>query len=511
MVAADCGHVYTYTKRGARHRNRLLLDVSDDASERALHFGKECPSINHLGITMIHTTITRRQFTAGTLTGLASLSMSGRLAAAESTLLAGAAEAVVTPDAVGTFLIGPLKPSTGIHDDLFARVLVLADGDKRVALLTIDYLGFDFAYNDVLVASVSQASGIPAEHIMINCAHNHNAPLTIPWHNWDKKKDKPFHEMLPRKLAEITKQACNSLQPARVYYQRKPVQVGFNRRMPKDGDVVMAPNPQGAIVPWVDVLRIEDAHSNRIAVLLSHAAHPVIVHEASTLITADYPGFAVAALRKARGKDGVFMFAQGCGGNINGHPLQGGIDAATAAGGKLADAVEQALDAEGPPIDGNRLRVISRNLALPLASPPPVAECEKMLANATDDYQKAEFAELIEIARSGQPQTMELRIRAFALGNQLCMLGLSHEMFAEYQQFVDEVSPFACNMVFAYTDGVESYVATEKDYLLGDKAGYEAAPLKAALAYQHRLPLAPEAERLIKAGIVEALQAVKSA
>lgn len=455
--------------------------------------------------------LTRRQFTAGTLTGIAAFSATGRLAAAEWALLAGAAEAAVSPDAEGTFLIGPMKPSTGIHDDLFARVLVLAAGDNRVAILTLDYLGFDFAYNDVLVASVSQATGIPAEHIMINCAHNHNAPLTIPWHNWDKKKDKPFHAMLPRKLAEIAKQACDTLRPAKVRYVREPVQVGFNRRLLKDGDVIMAPNHEGAILPWVDVLRVEDSDSKRIAVLLSHAAHPVIVHSASTLVTADYPGFAVAALRQSRGKDGVFMFAQGCGGNINGHPLQGGIDAAVAAGGKLAAAVERTLDAEGTPVGGNRLRSVSRNLALPLVPPPAVAECEQMLANTTDVYQKEDLADLIEIARSGQPQTLELRIQAFALSDQLCILGLSHEVFAEYHQFVQEVSPFACNMVFAYTNGTESYVATEKDYLLGDKGGYEAAPRKAALAYQHRLPLVPEAERLIKAGIVEVLQALKTA
>jgi neutral ceramidase len=273
----------------------------------------------------------------------------------------------------------------------------------------------------------------------------------------------------------------------------------------------MEPNPQGAVLPWVDVLRIDDSNSNRIAVLLCHAAHPVIVHGASTLITADYPGFAVAALHKSRGNDGVFMFAQGCGGNINGQPLMGGIDAAIAAGDKLAAAIEQALDVAGTPIEGSRLRVFSRQLALPLGPPPPVEDCEKMLANESDPEWKSHYAELLEIARTSQPRTLEIRVRAFALGDQLCILGFSHEVFAEYHQFVNEVSPFACNIVLAYTNGVESYVATERDYLLGRKGGYEAAPLRSALLYQNRLPLVPESERLVKAAIVEVLQAVKSA
>jgi neutral ceramidase len=428
----------------------------------------------------------------------------------DSPLMAGAAETTVTPPAEGTFLIGPMKPSTGVHDDLWARALVLAEGDKRVAILTLDYLGLDCAYNDVLLAGVSKATGIPAEHIMINCAHNHSAPLTIPWGPWEKNKDKPFHRTLPGKLAEIAKRACDSLQPARVRYEREPVQVGFNRRLMTPKGVVMAPNPHGQVLPWVDVLQIEGLDSKRIAVLFSHAAHPVIVHEASTLITADYPGFAVAALRKSQGGAGVFMFAQGCGGNINGFPLQGGIDAAAAAGRDLGNAVDRALRADSPLIDVGPLRVVSCNLSLPLAAPPSVAECEKLLAAEKGDWQKEELTELLNIARSGRPQTKEFRIRAFALGNQLCILGFSHEMFAEYAQFVEQASPFKHNLVFAYTNGDECYVGTEKDYLLGDRGGYEAASWGAALRYNGRLPLAPEAERQIRAAIVRTFRALKS-
>ncbi|MFH1921201.1 MAG: hypothetical protein ABIP48_15135 [Planctomycetota bacterium] len=464
---------------------------------------------------MINTKLTRRQFAAGTLAGMTALSAGARLEGGagkpESTLLAGAAETVVTPAAEGTFLIGPMKPSTGVHDDLWARALVLAEGEKRVAILTLDYLGFDFTYSDVLLASVSQASGIPPGHIMINCSHSHNAPLTLPWGPWEKHKDKAFHEMLPCKLAEITKRACDRLQPARVRYQREPTQIGFNRRMPTGGGVVMAPNPHGAVLPWVDVLQIEGLHSERIAVLLSHAAHPVIVHGASTLITADYPGFAVAALRKSQGGAGVYMFAQGCCGNINGFPLRGGIDAAAAAGRDLADAAGRTLKAEGGFVDGSPLRVFSCELALPLAPPPSVAECERMLAEEKDALRKEMLTNLLDIARGGQRHTKEFRIRAFALGDQLCILGLSHEMFAEYGQFVNQVSPFEHNMVFGYTNGVECYVGTEKDYLLGDRGGYETSPKGAALRYGGRLPLAPQAERLIKAAIVRALHALRSA
>ena len=115
------------------------------------------------------------------------------------------------------------------------------------------------------------------------------------------------------------------------------------RRRNRDGARI----PTGAIVPWVDVLEAKDADGRRIAALFSHAAHPVIVHWLSEEIGPDFPGYAVRHLRGLLAREdepeGVFMFAQGCCGNINGHPLRGGFGACEAAGLSLAFAVTRAL------------------------------------------------------------------------------------------------------------------------------------------------------------------------
>ncbi len=163
----------------------------------------------------------RREFTAGAAAGMAALTLGLKSSHADDAadsvgLRAGAAEAVVSPDAEGTFLIGPMQASTGVNDDLFARTLVLDDGRLRLAIMTLDYLGFDFEYNDRLVRAVAEAGKIEPEHVMINASHNHSAPLTIPWGPWEKKKDKPWHDSLPKKLAEITRRAVEQLSAGQV-------------------------------------------------------------------------------------------------------------------------------------------------------------------------------------------------------------------------------------------------------------------------------------------------------
>ena len=415
-------------------------------------------------------------------------------------LVAGAAETIITPDAEGTFLIGPMQPSAGVNDALWARALVLSDGVNQIALLTLDYLGFDFAYNDILIQAASGSSGIPTENIMINCSHTHSAPITMPWGPWDREKDKPFHSFLPEKIAEITKQASLCLEPVRLRYRREATQIGFNRRFFDGRSISMAPNPSGTILPWVDVLSVERLEGKPVAVLFSHAAHPVIIHGASTLISADYPGFAVETLIREQGREIVYMFAQGCSADINGFPLRGGIAAASSAGRDLGLAVCRALKAMVEEVSVENIQVRSMELELPLQDPPSVEVCQKMLAQAKDADRRRAFSELLITSRSTQLPSVRFPIRAFGIGN-LCILGLAHEIFAEYHHYINEVSPFLDNMVLAYTNGVECYVGTEKDYDLGEHGGYETAPMEAAFLYKNRLPLSSQSEELIRVSL----------
>jgi hypothetical protein len=293
-------------------------------------------------------------------------------------------------------------------------------------------------------------------------------------------------------------------------YSREPIQIGFNRRLMSQDQIVMAPNPHGVVLPWVDVLSVESTRSERIAVLFGHAAHPVIVHATSTLITADYPGFAVQTLRRVHAARGVFLFAQGCCGNINAFPLRGGIEAAAAAGRELGQAVSRALAGERELVRSGPLKVARVELELPLQAPPPVAAIRRMLETEKNPERRARRQELLKIAESGESRTIRYPIRAFGIGDQLCLLGLSHEPFAEYQMYVERTSPFEHNVIFAYTNGLECYVGTKDDYLLGDRGGYETSPRGAALMFESRLPLAPEAERRIHDGITRLLRELKS-
>ena len=429
-----------------------------------------------------------------------------------TTLSAGAAEAVITR----------VKDNPEVYDDLYARALVLDDERQRLAIVTVDIGSFENAYIELLLEAINEFSGISTENIIINASHTHNAPGV------DERVISPESEQwLTGRIAELVKSAADNLQPATLRVGREAVQIGYNRRLPyKDSnDVWMEPNPKDPIVPWVDVLSAYDEDGKQIGVLFSHAAHPVIIHWSSRgAIGPDYPGFAIKHLKRiprlwfkdlpadilrdllsrVGEPEGVFMFAQGCCANINGYPLSGGIEACDAAGLSLAFAVTRALE-EDQIVTSGPLKARSVTLSLPLLEPPSVAECEELLVREPDNIR---YQDLLKIAQSGEPQFKLLSMRALAIGEEMCILTFSGEMFAEYQLFVDEASPFKHTFVFGLTNGLAGYIATKKDYELGPAGGYE--PWGHPTRYPPWLPPQPLAEELIQEGIMDLLSELKS-
>jgi hypothetical protein len=409
--------------------------------------------------------------------------------------MAGAAETVITS----------IKDRPDVYAELYARVLVLADGEKQLAIVTADYGQFSLQYNEVLLEAIQDATGIPPAHVVINCSHTHNAPGVD-----GREMSEASEAWLATCLAELVKDAVGKLEPATLRVGRAPVQVGYNRRIMNDaGYIVMAPNPEGPVVPWVDVLGTYDANGDIIAVLFSHAAHPVIVHWSSEEMGADFPGYAVEHLRNflALKPKSILLFAQGCAADINGYPLRGGFEACDVAGLTLAFATHQALKT-AKEIPAAPLKACSKLVNLPFRDPPSVAECEQLIEEFPDDER---YVGLLEVAKSGEKRTLPFPISAFAVGDALCFLSVSHELFSEYQLFADETSPFSHTFVFGYTNGSEVYIATRAAYELGLKAGYEAGPRNHALSGPYRLALLPSVEERIHAELTDLLGQLKNA
>ncbi|MHC4563540.1 MAG: hypothetical protein ACYS8X_12305, partial [Planctomycetota bacterium] len=91
---------------------------------------------------------------------------------------AGFAELDVTPP-VGCWLLGPVAQSTGVHDPLMARALVLDDGQTQVAILGIDLIGMGWELADELRTLIRERAGV--DLVLLQFSHTHNAPFPPTW------------------------------------------------------------------------------------------------------------------------------------------------------------------------------------------------------------------------------------------------------------------------------------------------------------------------------------------
>ena len=458
-------------------------------------------------------------------------------------LTAGATETTITPP-VGTPAIGTIQRSTGVNDDLWARALVLDDTQTRVAIVSADLIGMDFVMADAAREAIRERTGITTA--FVHCTHNHSSPFTIPWSTlgprWPDGPQREWHASLASAIADAVATACTRLEPATLRAGRAPVRIGSNRRLWSGSSIVMKPNPDGPVVPWVDVLAVDRADGRPLSIVFSHAAHPVIIHGASRLTSAEFPGFAARRMKEQLGADVVPIFGQAFAADINGDPLRGGIDAAQHAGEVLADAALAAIssaDRIGP----GPLAVSAVHDDLPFQLLPTRLACLDALSAAerrfADSYGQAQFSD-IELwdrqdaaatpasttgsSAADDVQPMEgkawwmadtilclrdllakidasderpLRFEAQGLriGDAWSMIAATHELFAEYQLRLDREAPTAHRMMLAYTNGCESYVPLDRDFALG---GYEAGTFpdlgSASLRYRHRRALAPGCE-----------------
>ena len=115
----------------------------------------------------------------------------------------GVAAVKITP-LEGTPLAGYYydRGATGIHDDLYAKALVIEKDGSKIAIVSCDLIGVT---TDIVIGArslIEKSTGINADHVMIGATHSHTGPV-IP-----KKNDR---YNITGKSAEILSQYISKL------------------------------------------------------------------------------------------------------------------------------------------------------------------------------------------------------------------------------------------------------------------------------------------------------------
>lgn len=433
-------------------------------------------------------------------------------------LKAGSAQAIITPP-LGTALVEPQGArATAVHDDLYVKALVLSDSITSVVIVSYDLVGMDLELSTAIRKAIAARTGIATDQIMLACTHAHNTPITVNIGNDLNKRNRNWEAQLTTTTVATVEKAYQNLQPASLAVGAEPVQIGVNRRLMMFSRARMMPNPHGPVIKETRVVRI-DHGADPAAVLFSYPAHPVAVHAQSTEFTADFPAFAAQAIQAELGNQVLPIFVQGCAGDINVHPLGGGYEAATQVGQVLGQAVSKATR-QARKLPPGPVTAYSERFYLPYRPVTPevsariVQRVEEGLRtleeNKADSASIWDQKDVLHWAKQVQtiaqnPKThpgLPFEMQVFAFGRELAIIACTHELFVEYQLFMQANSPFRHTLVLAYTNGSASYIPTADAFYLN---GYEVN------GAQHRYGqpyLTPESEELIKKAALRVLNKV---
>ncbi len=415
------------------------------------------------------------------------------LLAVALTMTAGTGQVKITPPD-GTPMAGYYyeRGSTGVHDDLWAKALVMEAGGQRVALVTCDLINLTRRVVGESKRLIEQQTGLKAHQVMISATHAHTGPVVAGGSSrYDMAaapggKADAYAMGLPERIAESVRLALASMKPARVFAGAGSENLlAFNRRFHMtDGTVGWNPGkknpkivrPAGPIDPEVPVVYLQTEDGRPLVTYVNYAMHLDTV--GGTEVSADFPYTLSTLLTGAKGGAMMTMFTMGCSGNVNhidvSHATpQKGHQEAERIGTILAGEVMKTW-ARASPAEAAALRSKTETVQLPLAphKPEDVAWAKEVAArfgkpNAAPFLDMVKAFRVLDVdARQGRP--LEAEVQVVALGKEVAWVGLPGEIFVELGLAIKRSSPFTRTIVVSLANDNLGYIPNGKAYAEGN-------------------------------------------
>lgn len=235
----------------------------------------------------------------------------------------GVPAAVNHSDPIWMAGFGTGRAAQGYHDRLWARGVVVESEGVRVAVLTLDVVGY--FVNEI--ETIRSLVGPAVDYVLVTSTHQHEGPDTLGlWGPDDITSgiDYGYLDFVNQTAADCIDDAVAALEPARLHRAETDSSglslgldaeddgLGVGDGKVLAGDAALAPATQGRIVdPRLGALVFtrRNAPFETLAILANFASHPESMGSDNVFITADFPHFARERLEAEYG--GVAVWVSG--------------------------------------------------------------------------------------------------------------------------------------------------------------------------------------------------------
>ena len=279
----------------------------------------------------------------------------------------GIAETDVTPELgkkpVYLAGFGQDRPAKSVHDPIMVRAVVLGDGDKKVAMVSVDVVG-------LFIGTAERVrKELPGfQYVLVSATHNHEGPDTMGI--WGAN---PFVSGVDPDYLKRLEAACVST-VKKADEARKPAVAKIGTA--SDGDLIRDTRQPVVKHDEIVAIRFADPKTDApLGVLVQWNCHPEVLDSKNTAITADFVHYTVKQLRESQ-KCPVAYFTGTVGGLMTtirltvkdetGKELQDGTFEKSERYGRLVGKLAEKALADAKPVTLTPFDIRTRDALIPI-------------------------------------------------------------------------------------------------------------------------------------------------
>jgi len=211
------------------------------------------------------------------------------------------------------------RPAQGVHDPLWVRVMVIDDGNTRLALLALDAIGF--MSDDIIDIRKRLPGELGVDYAIVTSTHTHEGPdLLGLWggSQYESGVDPAYLEFVKLQSVHAVEEAVMNLRPARLRFAQNL----------SGADTSLVEDSRKPIVrdPGIRMLQAVDAERDTtLGLLYACANHPETTWNENLLLSSDFPHYLREGMEKgvfyddtlrAEGVGGVAVYVNGAIGGL---------------------------------------------------------------------------------------------------------------------------------------------------------------------------------------------------
>lgn len=210
---------------------------------------------------------------------------------AETILRVAVGEIDITPKIDGEVPVwiagyGHGRAAMSVHDPIMARALLLWDGSKRIAIVSVDLIGLQFQETERI------REGLPdLDYVMVASTHNHEGPDTIGiWGENPLRRgvDEAYLDLVVSEVTKLVASLEANLEPV-------TMELGTTRRP----DLLHDSRLPIVLDPVLRALLFRSTKEGKpVALLVQQNCHPESLGSKNTALTADFPHYTIGYLRE---------------------------------------------------------------------------------------------------------------------------------------------------------------------------------------------------------------------